>query len=70
VGRMAAKSLATLQQQQRAANLPPVIKPGSGAARTTAQSASLQQLSAKLSQTGNAKDAAALLVAQRNARRR
>jgi hypothetical protein len=70
VGRMAAKSVAEMRQQQRAANLPPVIKPGSGAPRTTAQSANLQSLSAKLSQTGDAKDAAALLIARRNAARR
>jgi hypothetical protein len=68
--RLAQKSLATMRQQQRAANLPPVIRPGSGAPRTTVQSANLQSLSTKLSQTGDAKDAAALLIARRNAARR
>jgi hypothetical protein len=68
-GSLARKQLAAQRQQNRA-QVPPVIRPGSGAPRTTVQSANLQQLSARLNQTGDAKDAAALLIASRNARRR
>jgi hypothetical protein len=70
VGRMAQKSLEALRQQQRAANIPPVARPGSGAPRTNPQSANLQALNAKLSKTADVKDAAALLIASRNAKRR
>jgi hypothetical protein len=70
-GRLARKQLATLQQQQRAANVPHVTPPGTsnGGARAV-QSASLNALRQKLDATGSAKDAAALLVASRNAKRR
>jgi hypothetical protein len=70
VGRMAAKSLATLQQQQRAANIPPVARPGHSNTGVTRQTANLQTLNEKLNQSGSAKDAAALLIARRNAKRR
>jgi hypothetical protein len=67
---LARKNLAAQRQQNRAA-VPHVTPPGhSNVARTTAQSANLQQLSARLTQSGSAKDAAALLIAARNARRR
>jgi hypothetical protein len=68
--RLAQKSLATMRQQQRAANLPPVIRPGSGAPRTTVQSANLQTLNEKLNRSADVKDATALLIARRNAKRR
>jgi hypothetical protein len=72
VGRLAQKQLAQMRQQQRAANLPPVARPGhsNGGGVRQVQSANLQALSSKLSQSGDARDAAALLIAQRNARRR
>ena len=69
-GSLARKQFEAQRQQQRAANIPPVARPGSGAPRTTPQSANLQALNARLNNTGDAKDAAALLIAQRNARRR
>jgi hypothetical protein len=71
-GRLAQKQLAAIRQQQRAANLPPVARPGhsNGGGLRAVQSANLQALSARLNQSGDAKDAAALLIAQRNARRR
>jgi hypothetical protein len=68
-GSLARKGLAAQRQQNRA-QVPPVIRPGSGAPRTTAQSANLQQLSARLTQSGDAKDAAALLTALRRQRGR
>jgi len=69
---LARKNTETLRQQQRAGNVPRVQQPGhsnNGGVRAV-QSSTLQQLSSKLSQSGSAKDAAALLVASRNARRR
>jgi hypothetical protein len=70
--RLAQKQLAAMRQQQRAANIPPVIRPGTsnGGGVRAVQSANLQALSAKLNQTGDAKDAAALLMAMRSQRRR
>ncbi len=69
--RLAQKSLAAQRQQNRAP-VPPVIRPGTsngGGVRQVTNS-NLQALSAKLNATGSAKDAAALLLASRNARRR
>jgi hypothetical protein len=70
VGRMAAKSLATQKQQQRAANIPPVARPGHSNSGVTRHTANLQTLNEKLNLSGSAKDAAALLIARRNAKRR
>ncbi|HLG85135.1 MAG TPA: hypothetical protein VKY22_29405 [Bradyrhizobium sp.] len=69
---LAQKNLTTTRQQQRAANIPPVIRPGTsnGGGVRAVQNASLQQLSARLTQSGDAKDAAALLMAMRSQRRR
>jgi hypothetical protein len=70
-GSLARKQLATQRQQNRAA-VPPVSRPGhsNGGGVRAAQNANLQQLSAKLTQSGDAKDAAALLMAMRSQRRR
>jgi hypothetical protein len=71
LGRIARKNFEAQRQQTRAANVPHVQQPGhSNVGRHSAQSAHLQALSAKLSQSGSAKDAAALLLASRNARKR
>jgi hypothetical protein len=60
------------QRQQNRAQVPPVSRPGhsNGGGVRAVQSANLQQLSAKLTQSGDAKDAAALLMAMRSQRRR
>jgi hypothetical protein len=68
-GSLARKQLATHRQQNRA-QVPPVTRPGNGALRTTAQSANLQALSQKLNVTGGAREAADLLIAMRNSKRR
>ena len=71
-GSLARKNLTAHQQKQRASNIPPVQRPGTsnGGGVRQVQSANLQQLSAKLTQSGDAKDAAALLMAMRSQRRR
>jgi hypothetical protein len=68
-GSLARKQLAAQRQQNRA-QVPPVSRPGSGGPRTTAQSANLQALSQKLNVTGGAREAADLLIAMRNSKRR
>jgi hypothetical protein len=62
-----------LRQAQKAAKVtpkpvPPVQRPGSAAVRQTTGEAQIQALNNQLAKTGNARDAAALLVAQRRAR--
>lgn len=71
-GSLARKQLAAQRQRNRA-QVPPVQRPGtsnSGGGVRAVQSANLQQLSARLTQSGDPKDAAALLVAMRSQRRR
>jgi hypothetical protein len=65
--------LAEIQAAPRAVapkNLPPVAKPGSGAPRSNPQSETLKALNNKLNNTGNIKDAVALLTAKRRAETR
>jgi len=71
VGRIAAKQVEEMQRQNRA-KLPPVQAPGhsNGGGVRQVQNANLESLRGKLAKSGEAKDAAALLVAMRNARRR
>jgi hypothetical protein len=49
--------------------VPPMMKPGVAQNRGSSASSAIQALNQKLSQTGNIKDAAALLMAKRKARR-
>jgi hypothetical protein len=69
--RLGQKSLAAQRQQNRAP-IPHVTPPGtsSGGGVRAVQNSTLASLSAKLNQSNSVKDAAALLLAQRNARKR
>lgn len=57
-------------QAARKAPIPAVQRPGVAQPRGAADDQNIQALKAKLEQTGSAKDATALLIAQRNARAR
>jgi hypothetical protein len=67
-GRLARKQLAEHQRQQRAANLPPVQRPGTATNNSAAQRTrgnDVQRLAEKFSRTLDPRDAAALISAQR-----
>jgi len=63
--RLAQKSLAAMQRQNRAANIPPVMKPGTsnGGGVRAVQNANLQSLRDRLAKSGDIKDAVALRMA-------
>jgi hypothetical protein len=71
-GSLARKNLEVQRQKQRSGNVPHIQPPGhsNGGGVRAVQNANLQALSSQLTKSGSAKDAAALLLAMRNSRKR